>query len=385
MKLKNIKLLTFIFNLYVLPIGANLLAQDTSDLDPLELAALLIANKNYSRAGGVLSRIKNPHDVIPERFYALKGVLELKQKRFQEALDAFVLAKKEGLKSVDLYEGMAEAYLGLKEYAKGLEVLAKHSNLLKTRLRYFQLKSTLLFEQGRPSLAWDILHAGIKLFPNELSLMKQKWFYLMENQLFEVSFSTAKIIMDKYFISALDLARMGQMYRNKNQIEKAIILGEVARIKDPRDEEITKDLVRSYVKVGNITASAKLFTQLAEHHPKFLVEASELWRKAGHSVMAQNLAMQIRDPMLKLKQNITLALLNEDFNKMVLLGEKGQRTDLKKDQDIQYALAYANFMTGDYKTTQKYLAFIQRPDLFKKAMALREAINRCNEEVALCF
>ena len=185
MKLKNIKLLTFIFNLYVLPIGANLLAQDTSDLDPLELAALLIANKNYSRAGGVLSRIKNPHDVIPERFYALKGVLELKQKRFQEALDAFVLAKKEGLKSVDLYEGMAEAYLGLKEYAKGLEVLAKHSNLLKTRLRYFQLKSTLLFEQGRPSLAWDILHAGIKLFPNELSLMKQKWFYLMENQLFE--------------------------------------------------------------------------------------------------------------------------------------------------------------------------------------------------------
>jgi len=355
------------------------------DLNPLDLAALLISNQNYSRAAGVLNEIKDPHDVIPERYYALKGILELKQKRFAEALSAFQLAQKEGLDSVDLYEGLAEAHLGLKNYAEGLKILKAHEVELKNRLRYYQLKSNLLFDSQQASAAWDVLHLGIVKFPKELSLMKQKWYYLMENHLYEVSFDTAKSIVNDYKISALDIARMGQMYRKQNEWNKAIFLGEIARLKDPKDEEITKDLVRSYVKVGNITASAKLFTELAQFHPDYLVEASELWRKAGHEMMAQNLAMEIRNPVKKLKQNITLALLNEDFNRMVLLGEKGQRTDLKNDQDIQYALAYANFMVGDYKTTEKYLILIQRPDLFKKALALREAMNRCAEEVSLCY
>ncbi len=360
-------------------------ADEGEDLDPLELAALLISNKNYSRAASVLGAIKNPHDVIPERFFALKGILELKQKRYQEALSAFESAQKEGLDSVDLYEGLAESYLGLKQFSKGIEVLEKHEAQLVDRLRFYQLKSNLLFDSEKADLAWSVLHEGIKRFPKEISLMKQKWYYLMENHLYEVSFETAKDMVDHYAISALDLARMGQMYRNANEFQKAITLGEVARLKDPQDEEITKDLVRSYVKVSNITASAKLFTELSQFHPEYLVEASELWRKAGHEVMAQNLAMEIRNPVKKLKQNITLALLSEDFNKMVLLGEKGQRTELKNDQDMQYALAYANFMVGDYSTTEKYLTYIQRPDLFKKALALREAMNRCTQEVALCF
>ncbi len=385
MKTKNL-IITLIF-LQFLNLS-TVFAEDQSavdELNELELAAFLIANKNYSRAAGVLNAIKDPHEVIPERFYALKGILELKQKRYQEALDAFKMAEKEGLKSVDLYEGLAESYLGLKKYQEGLAILTAHEAELASRLRFYQLKSSLLFESKNSSQAWMVLHSGISKFPHELSLVKQKWFYLMENGLYEVSFETAKAMMDEYQISALDIARMGQMYRNQNEFSKAIFLGEVARLKDPTDEEITKDLVRSYVKVENVTAAAKLFTDLSLHHPDYLVEASELWRKAGHDMMAQNLAMGIRNPVKKLKQNITLALMNEDFNKMALLGEKGQRTDLKNDQDMQYALAYANFMIGDYKTTEKYLTSIQRPDLFKKALALREAMNRCAEEVSLCY
>lgn len=382
------KLLILFLAYSFLTLSAPLFAvtsEDTAELDPLDLAALLISNKNYTRAASILGAIEDPNEVIPERFFALKGILELKQKRYAQALVNFKAAAKEGFKSVDLYEGLAEAYLGLKQYDQGLEILKDHSPELENRLRFYQLKSSLLFESKNSAQGWDVLHTGIKRFPRELSLMKQKWFYLMENHLYEVSFETAQIMMDNYKMNALDLARMGQMYRSNGEFNKAILLGEVARLKDPSDEEITKDLVRSYIKIGNITASAKLFTELSRFHPEYLVEASELWRKAGHAVMALNLAMEIRNPVKKLKQNITLALLSEDFNKMVLLGQQGQRTKLKNDQDIQYALAYANFMVGDYKTTEKYLTSIHRPDLFKKALELREAINRCMQEVALCF
>lgn len=360
-------------------------AQENEELDPLELAALLIKNQNYARAAGVLGEIKDPHEVIPERYWALKGVLELKQKRYDKALEAFKFAQKEGLQTVDLYEGLAEAYLGLKQYEDGLKVLSNHKKLLENRLRYYQLKASLLFESGQSSKGWETLQAGISRFDQELSLIKQKWYYLMENKLYEVSFETAKTMIDQYSISSLDIARMGQMYRSIGEYPKAIFLGEVARLKSPGDEEIVKDLARSYVKVENVTAAARLFTDLAHYNAEYLVEASELWRKAGHSMMAQNLAMDIRDPVAKLKQNITLALLNEDYNKMSLLGDEGQRTSLKEDQDIQYALAYASFVLGDYKKTEEYLSMIQRPDLFKKALALREAMNQCEQEEATCF
>lgn len=351
------------------------------DSDPLKLAALLIKNKNYSRAQGVLSQIKDPHEVIPEKYWSLKGVLELRQKRFNKAEVSFKAALKEGggdgKESQEVFLGLAEAYLGQKKYREGIKLLIKKEKVTKVNPRHFQLLSSLYFGKGEGENAWSVLHQGITKFPKFLPLMKQKWFYLVENNLLEVSFTVGKNLVDSYQLSALDVARMGQMYRQKNDYDKAIYFGEMARLKDSKDEEIVKDLARSYLKKENISAAAQLFTTLSKHQPKFLVEASELWRKAGYPVYAERLVLEIRDPVKKMKQGITLALFNEDFNKMALLGKRAQRTSLKQNQDIQYALAYANFMLGNYSSVNEYLKYIQREDLFKKVVALREAIESC--------
>lgn len=375
---------TFIYLIFFSFLGLNVQAQENEEVDTLTLAALLIKNKNYSRAQGVLSQIKDPHEVIPEKYWSLMGVLELRQKRFQEALNAFQKAEKEGLKSKDLYLGLAQAYLGLKQFDKGISILMEHTKVCESDALYFQLLTSLHFEKSQGEKAWSYLHAGLKKFPKFLPLMKQKWFYLVENNLIEVSYTVGKEMVDKYNLSALDIARMGQKYRQAKDLDKAIFFGEIARLKDSSDEEIIKDLARSYIKKENILAAAQLFTALSHHDPKFLVESSELWRKAGYPVYAERLAMDIRDPVKKIKQNLTLALINEDFNKMSLLGKEAIRTTLKEDQDIQYALAYANFMLGDYKSANNHLKVIQREDLFKKAIALREAMESCQEE-ALCL
>jgi hypothetical protein len=367
-------------------LGASLYAQSSVDeLDKLSLAALLIKNKNYSRASSVLSEIKDPHEVIPEKYWGLKGLVELKQKRFQEALNAFDMAEKEGLKSTDLYLGQAQAYLGLKNYTNGLKVLEKNKLILEKEMLYYQLRASLGFEADLGEMAWKSLHLGMSKFPKALPLIKQKWFYLVQNNLLEVSFQAAKDLVDNYEVSALDVARMGQLYRQKGDSQKAIFFGEIARLKDQTDEEIIKDLARSYLKKENFTAAAQLFTNLSQHNPKFLTEASELWRKAGFTMYAENLALEIRDPVKKIKQNLTLALLNEDFNRMAGLGIEANRTTLKSDQDIQYALAYANFMIGAYEEASANLKIIQRPDLFKKAVALKEVMEACEKGENLCF
>lgn len=372
---------TFIYLIFFGFLGLNANAQETEEeVDTLTLAALLIKNKNYSRAQGVLSQIKDPHEVIPERYWSLKGILELRQKRFEAALVAFQNAKKEGLKNADLYLGLAQAYLGLKKFERGINLLKENNKVTQEKALHYQLLTSLYFGQGRGELAWSSLHQGMEKFPKFLPLIKQKWFYLVENNLLEVSFQVGKEMVDQYDLSAIDTARMGQKYRQAKDYDKAIFFGEIARLKDQEDEEIIKDLARSYLKKENILAAAQLFTALSKFEPQYLVESSELWRKAGFPVYAERLALEIRDPVKKIKQNITLALLNEDFNKMAFLGNRAMRTKLKSDQDIQYALAYANFMLGEYKTANMHLSVIQRGDLFKKAIALREAMESCQEE-----
>lgn len=376
----------FIYLLFFgfLGVNAEIFGADT-DESPLELAALLIKNQNYSRAAGVLGQIKDPHEVIPERYFALKGILELKQKRYKEALVNFKSAEKEGLKSSDLYEGMAECFLGLNRPIEGIELLKKNQNALSSRPYYYQLLSSLYFKNNDLEDGWSHLKFGLEKFPKHLPLHKQKWFYLMENKLFNVSFDVAKYMVDHFSLSALDIARMGQKYRQNNESEKAVLFGEMALLVDPTHEEIIKDLARSYLKKENYMSAARLFSALAQKQPIFLVEASELWRKAGYPMHAERLALEIRDPQKKLKQTITLALLNEDFNRMSSYADESLRSDLKNDQDIQYALAYAQFMLGDFKGAAKHLTFIQRADLFKKAVALKEAMASCEDGEVVCL
>lgn len=376
----------FIYLLFFgfLGVNAEIFGAEGED-SPLELVALLIKNQNYSRAAGVLNQIKDPHEVIPERYFALKGILELKQKRYKEALVNFKSAEKESLKSSDLYEGMAECYLGLNQPTEGIKLLKENKKALSQKPYYFQLLSSLYFMNTELEKGWSHLNLGLEKFPKHLDLHKQKWFYLMENKLFNVSFKVATHMVDHFSLTALDIARMGQKYRQNSEAEKAVLFGEMALLIDPTHEEIVKDLARSYLKKENYMSAARLFSGLAKKQPKFLVEASELWRKAGYPMHAERLALEIRDPQKKLKQTITLALLNEDFNRMSSYADESLRSDLKNDQDIQYALAYAQFMLGDFKGAAKHLNFIQRADLFKKAVALKEAMASCETGDVVCL
>ncbi len=378
-------IVTAITLIYLATLGISGAIYGEEEVNPLDLAALLIKNKNYARAASVINQIKDPHEVIPERYWGLKGLLENRQKRYDKALEAYKKAQKEGLKGADLGLGLAQAYLGLNKHKEGLSLLEKTEELLKKEPLYFQLKASLYFGDKQSSLAWKTLNSGLKAFPNSLPLIKQKWFYLLENGLIEVSFETGKQMVDQYSLSALDIARMGQKYRQMGDIQKAIFFGELARLKDPRDEEITKDLARSYIKDQKILAAAQLFKSLSFYHPEYLVEASELWRKAGYPVFAERLAMEIRDPVKKFKTMLTIALYREDFTKMILIGEHAVRTSLKEDQDIRYALAYAHFMLSQYEDTKTHLKAIARDDLFKKAVALREAIESCSSGENLCL
>ena len=62
-----------------------------------------------------------------------------------------------------------------------------------------------------------------------------------------------------------------------------------------------------------------------------------------------------------------------------------RRTGLMADEDILYALAYAEFKTGDFETAEQHLQKLTRPDLFRKAAELRRAMQDCSGDRWQCL
>lgn len=383
--MKLLKYLTFTSLLLFFAMMAK--AQE-EELDVLELASLLIKNQNYSRAASVLASVEDPDDFQTDRYYTLLGVLNLRQGRIEQSIKNLQLAEKSGVESKDqteFQETFARALLLGKRYQQAESVLTKKKSLLEKRPLYFQLLSKLNFETVRSEQGWTVLHSGLSKFPSHMPLMKQKWFYLFDNGLLKASKDYLFQVIDKHPMPALDLAKMAYQYRLKKDLQTASVIAELAMMKDPNHEEIAKEAARIHVERGNLLAAAGIFERLAVQNPKYYPEASELWRKAGFIKTAERMAYMIRDEDKALTQKITLALEGGDFNRIAGLGKQVLRSELKTNEDILYTMAYSHFMLGDFKRVELFLKNITRPDLFKKALTLRETMTECNEKVGGCL
>jgi len=358
------------------------------EVDKLSLASLLIKNNNFSKAQAILGNIKDPNDVQTDRYYMLLGILAVKQKRFKVAVEKLLLAEKSGLDKKDepeFYETLGRAYLLSKNYKKASAVLINKEKLLENRPLYYQLLSKLNFETENEEIGWTTLGKGISKFPKYFPMKKQKWFYLFSNNLLEVSKNYLFEIINEGKLSALDLAKIAYQYRLKKDLVTAAILGELARLKEPGNEEIAKELARTYIEKQEILSAAQVVESLALKKSKFMAEASELWRKAGYPVHAERLALEISDPMKSLQQKIILALEAKNFLRISQLAPLVQRTELKSNEEVQYTLAYTHFMLGKFIKAEKYLGSITRKDLLKKALSLRETIQSCSENEEMCL
>jgi tetratricopeptide (TPR) repeat protein len=382
--MKTILILTFIFGL-----NFTVMAIDSSDeIDVLDLAAMLIQNNNLTRAESTLRRIQDPNDVQTDRFYLLKGILAQKQTRVKESLKFLELAEKSKVESKYLalyYETLAKSLLMNKNFKEAIKVLKTNSDLLKERPLYYQVFSETLMKSKQEEEGWALLSKGIHKFPKHLGLFKQKWFYLFSSKLFTASKDFLFSKVNQLNFSGLDLAKFAYQYRSVKELKTAAELGEMARMVDPQNEDVGKELARIYIENGEIFSAATVFEDLARYKPKLIADASELWRKAGYLAHSERLSLKIPEVDKAVKQKMTIALQQQNFARISSLSRLVDRGSLKKDEDVVYTLAYSFFMLGNYRKAEKYLTNITRKDLLTKSLSLRKTMEECSREVGACL
>lgn len=412
-------------SLMLLLLTSSLFAKEEQDVDHIALATLMIYDDKFEKAQHELDAVDQKADNFDAaKFFTVSGVLASKQQDHQKAIQMYKKAieatkvktfeqpkdytkkkylfeissetPKEDIKTfdpekiraekiADLYMHLAKEYYHAKEYKNTITALEQAGEKGKEKASLYTLRADCFWKIQEHENALEALNTGYKLFPKNHELLKQKFYYFAELELYLTAIDVVKEYMSKTGASAKEYTAAAQMLIGAKQYDHAIDLLEEARMKFPRDADILVLLGHMYLKKDYKYASTHLFDQGAYYNHKFLNDAVEINKRAGNTTHALYLNAQNPDKKEKLKQKIAIYLNSEEYRKIIGLKKALDRYNMLQDEDLRYTMAYAYYMVGDYASSEEQLKYISDNELFLKATVIRKNIEKCTNNTLECL
>jgi len=368
----------------LVPILANA-AKKTNEADYLTLAAILVKDGNNERALKTLQNIDlEQKDFDFMRYHTVLGLAQLGLHDLAGAKTNFHKAIELGQTEPVIFVYLAQAHYGLEEYEDTLKAIKLSGDNIKSYPTLLEMKaqSHWLLKQQEP--AWQALHQGDKLFPNDFRFIRRQTFYAIELELYRLGAEMGREYLRRSQAKPEDYVAIGNALRLSHQYADAASILEVARLHYPAHATIAKVLAHTYLDQGMVNAAAAIMEQAAVFDTAFVSEAAELYRRAGRLYKALALNAQIPQQDVKLKQRLSILLGLQQYEKIIGMENALNRARLLNDENIRYALAYAAFSVGDFKKTRLHLEPIKESGLFKRAVELRRLMQECEEEPLKC-
>lgn len=395
-------------------------------LDHLALATLMIYDAKYDKAQEELNLVnKSSKKFDGANYYTVVGVLNSKLSKTQNSIDAYKKAikatktkkfiapktvskdkylftigasgeKKTEIPAFDpeikrqekvsqLYMYLTQEYYKLKDYKNTVKSLNSAGEQGRTRAGLYTLRAECYYKQGLHSETFDALNEGIKSFPEDSKLLKQKFYYFADLKLYQAAIEASKVYMDNVGVSSTEYVSLAQMLIGANEIDSAIKLLEESKLKFPREAKIGILLGHMYLKKDMKNATAHLFEVSSYYDKKYLKDAVEMNRRAGNNLHALYLNTQNTDKVEKLKQKIAIYLNAGEYRKIIGLQKALKRYKMLDDDNLRYALAYSYYMSDDYKNAEAHLKYISDNELFSKATVIRKNIEKCTNNPLECL
>lgn len=364
----------------------------TEEIDSVET---LIRDSEFSKAALVLKGVDSaklvPADKI--RYYFLKGMLEFESKEYVRALENYRRSKKminyaksqnfEIMNnSIDAF--IAQSNFALGNYEEAINSLIKQKD--RTEKSYLILSSSY-WKLSKHKKAFKVLNDGITKYPNHSGLGKQRAIYFSELGLVHELYLNAKKLLstvkennggfDKlYFLFLV------QLVRQKGEAELSLKLLESLHLRSPDDPDVLAELAHIYFTRGKLQAAKDLYIKAAQINPKYAYQATELLIQTNDLILAKLYNSLIKDQKKRTKQKFAIELKMNNYNEAYFLKDELNQLGLLKEDSILYALAYSAIKSGHIENSLKMLDRIKSPEMFKKALKLKDWTNECLQEGA---
>jgi tetratricopeptide (TPR) repeat protein len=238
---------------------------------------------------------------------------------------------------------------------------------------------------GEPVMALATLEQGAQLFPDDANFSRRKVFYLVDMGLYKQAVKEGRDYLQRSQGKLEDYVALGNALRASGELDEAAAFLEEAQLIFPNSTDVKKVLAHVYIERGEMSAAADLLYKAALLDPALLGEAAELYRRAGQTNRALTINSRLTDQPEKFRQRLALYLELQNYEQAAAMETPLRRVGLLDDEDLRYAIAYAQFKTGEFDAAEQNLSALNRPDLFRKAAELRRAIQDCVEDSWKCL
>lgn len=360
-------------------------AEETDEVNYLELASLMLKDNNVERAEVALSQVDlQAEGVDVQRFHILTGLLAVRKGENQAAIDAFVAAKKLGDVDSVINVYLAQSAFATEQYQLTIEALDSAGEAVAKIPSVYHMRAQAHWLLKEHEMALAVMDQASLIFADDASFPRRKIFYLIELGLNSTAAELGQQYLEKHQADATDYVGIGNALRASGNLILALRFLERAKLKFPGNADVAKSLAATYISNQSFLAAAQIVHDLALTDNSLLSEAAELYRRAGQRHLALSLNSLVEDQEQKLQQRLGLLIELENYEQAAAMEQDIRRVRLDSDENIQYALAYALFKVGQYDTAESYLSRITDTQLFQKAVEVRKIMADCADEAWRC-
>jgi len=373
-------------------------AEDDTEVNYLDLAALMLRDSNLDRALTALDQVDLPAEQQANaeldqgdenrfdfgRYWALRGTTHQRRGEPELARDAFASAIDAGRTDASIYLSIAQISFSLQDYQAALDAVNSAGREVERIASVYHLKAQANWLLEQHSQAVAVLDQATKVFPDDFSFQRRKVFFLIELGLYQKAATVGEQYLQATAGSAEDYIAIGNALRQSGQVDQALKFLEVAQIKYPSNVTVKKVLAHTYIDQDSLHIAADIINEAAVLDPSLLSEAAELYRRAGQIYRALTINGEVSDQQAKLKQRLAIFIELNRYAQASAMETDLRRLGLLGNEDVRYALAFALFKTGEFQRAEEHLSLLTRTDLFRKAIEVRRAMQECADNIWKC-
>ncbi len=400
-----IRIFSFVLTVFLLSTPSATHAREpATDVNYVELAARLLADGHYDRARIALQSVREDDSTLDHpRYHTIGGLIELRTDRYENAVASFERAleaherrnleappatdaesaeRREARQRVNLYLGQARVRLG--HWKKAVAAFDASGAIGDALATVHELRAQAWWELKDHEAAFAALDRGATAFPGDHRFLRRRVFYFISLGFYRHAAELGRRYLELADARPTDYVAIGSALRKSEQYDEALTILERARLLHPESKPITLELAHTYLAREQPGAAADIFAEAAILEPSLVVEAAELQHETGRFHRALLLNAAVADQARKLRQRLSFFIAMERWESAAAMGDALRRNDLLADDSVRYAYAYALFKMGDYPQSDDVLGGIARGEMFRKATALRKAMETCRTDRWRC-